>query len=187
MVTVTNRTIEGSLLVLEGMVDPVRLMEEMNSGRIAVGPRGVIGLIDATALTSDARIMANVMSLAIKNGAILRYGSLQSSLNQIPRSSSTSKSFAFGNQEQRLESLPPVPDDDRASEVSQAVIFSGVFASCIGINIFGGLFGLEDLTFWTNLVLGVAITLSSVGSTSTIIWHISKISDTYVIMEINII
>mmetsp|Transcript_17050 Transcript_17050/g.30606 ORF Transcript_17050/g.30606 Transcript_17050/m.30606 type:complete len:509 (+) Transcript_17050:78-1604(+) len=148
----------GAATAKEGMVDPVRLMEEMNSGGIAVGPRGVIGLIDATALTSDARIMASVMSLAIKNGAILRYGSLQSSLNPIPRSSSTSASFSFGNQEQRLESLPPVPDDDRASEVSQAVIFSGVCASCIGINIFSGLFGLEDLTFWTNLVLGVAIT-----------------------------
>jgi len=51
-----------------------------------------------------------------------------------------------------------VPDDDRATEVSQAVIFSGVVVGCIGINFFSGLFGLEDLTVWTNLVLGVAIT-----------------------------
>eukprot|EP00579_Thalassiosira_antarctica_P001584 CAMPEP_0201870028 /NCGR_PEP_ID=MMETSP0902-20130614/3304_1 /ASSEMBLY_ACC=CAM_ASM_000551 /TAXON_ID=420261 /ORGANISM="Thalassiosira antarctica, Strain CCMP982" /LENGTH=426 /DNA_ID=CAMNT_0048395599 /DNA_START=232 /DNA_END=1512 /DNA_ORIENTATION=- len=146
----------GAANAKEGMVDPMRLMEEMNSGRIAAGPRGVIGLIDATALTSDAGIMSNVLSLVIKNGAILRYGSLQRNINQFPRS--TSFAFGMNNQEQRLESLPPVPDDDRATEVSQAVIFSAVVASSIGVNVFSGLFGLEDLTFWTNLLLGVAIT-----------------------------
>jgi len=97
-----------------------------------------------------------VLSLVIKNGAILRYGSLQRNINQFPRS--TSFAFGMNNQEQRLESLPPVPDDDRATEVSQAVIFSAVVASSIGVNVFSGLFGLEDLTFWTNLLLGVAIT-----------------------------
>ncbi|KAL7530449.1 hypothetical protein ACHAWF_003379 [Thalassiosira exigua] len=115
----------------------------------------------ATALAADARIMANMLSLAIKNGAISRYGSLQGSINLFPRASSPASSFPFGmadNQEQRLESLPPVPDDDRATEVSQAIIFSGVVASCVGINVFSGIFGLEDLTCWTNLILGVAIT-----------------------------
>ena len=110
----------------------------------------------ATALTSDARIMAKVISLIIKNGSILNYGSLQSSINLFPRSSSYSMNF--NNQEQqRLESLPPVPDDERAAEVTQAAIFSGVIATCIGINIFGGLLGLENNGF-TNLILGVAIT-----------------------------
>eukprot|EP00578_Thalassiosira_sp_NH16_P015107 CAMPEP_0181112800 /NCGR_PEP_ID=MMETSP1071-20121207/20004_1 /TAXON_ID=35127 /ORGANISM="Thalassiosira sp., Strain NH16" /LENGTH=488 /DNA_ID=CAMNT_0023196789 /DNA_START=127 /DNA_END=1594 /DNA_ORIENTATION=+ len=145
----------------EGLVDPMRLMEEMNSGGISAGPRGVIGLIDATALTSDARIMANVLSLAIKNGAIARYGSLQGSINPIPQTNSAGPAFSFGNandQEQRLESLPAVPDDDRAAEVYQALLFSGVLASCIFVNVFSGLFGLEDLTVWTNLFLGVAIT-----------------------------
>ncbi|KAL7539392.1 hypothetical protein ACHAXR_009243 [Thalassiosira sp. AJA248-18] len=149
----------GAANAKEGLVDPMRLMEEMNSSRITAGPRGVIGLVDATALSSDARIMANMLSLTIKNGAILRYGSLQGSINLFPKTSASA--FAFGNtnnQEERLQDLPPVPDDDRATEVSQAVIFSGVLASCVGINVFSGLFGLEDLTIWTNLILGVAIT-----------------------------
>lgn len=104
--------------------------------------------------------MAKVISLIIKNGAIRNYGSLQGSINLFPRSSS---SFSFGggdsNQEQqRLETLPLVPDDDRSAEVSQAVLFSGVIATCIGINVFSGLFHWDDLTLWTNLILGVAIT-----------------------------
>lgn len=108
--------------------------------------------------------MANVLSLTIKNGAIMNYGSLQGNINLFPRStSSSSPAFSFGNnydqeQQNRLQSLPSVPNDDRASEVSQAVIFSGVLASCIAINVFSGLFRLEDLTTWTNLILGVAIT-----------------------------
>ena len=117
--------------------------------------------------------MANVLSLTIQNGAISRFGSLQGSLNPIPRSSySTSSSapssfasFSLGSsytqeQRKRLEGLPPVPDDDRAAEVSQAVLFSALVASCVGINVFNGLFGhfMDDITLWTNLFLGVAIT-----------------------------
>ena len=107
--------------------------------------------------------MANMLSLAIKNSAIQNYGSLQSSINLFP--SNTRSAFPFGNNNndiqaaamERLETLPPVPDDDRTAEVSQAVIFSGVLASCVGINVIAGPFGLEDLTFLTNSILGLGI------------------------------
>lgn len=127
--------------------------------------------IKATALTSDALLMAKMLSLTIQNGAISRFGSLQGSITPIPRSTSSSTpsfaSFAFGTtqeQQKRLESLPDVPDDDRAAEVSQAVLFSGLLASCVGINVINGLFGhsLDDITVWTNLLLGVAITTVAV-------------------------
>ena len=151
----------GAQNAKEGLIDPMRLMEEMNSSNIQCGARGIIGLIDATALTSDARIMSRVISLIIQNGAIRNYGSLQGSITPFPRSSSTNNPFAFGGggggeqqQQQKLESLPPVPDDERATEVSQAVIFSGVLATCVMINILG----IEDLTVVTNLILSVAIT-----------------------------
>eukprot|EP00970_Alexandrium_tamarense_P003892 scaffold658_cov184-Alexandrium_tamarense.AAC.3 len=103
--------------------------------------------------------MANVLSLAIKNGAIANYGSLQGTISPVPQ---TTNAFPFGggnkNQMERLQSLPAVPDDDRATEVSQAVIFATVVGSCLGVNVFGGLFGLEDLTPLANLVLGITTT-----------------------------
>jgi len=143
-----------------GLVDPIRLMEESNSNGITIGPRGIISLVDATALTSDVRIMAKVLSLAISNGSILRYGTLQGDINPIPQPSATV--FPFGNRNnngiERLQSLPPIPEDDRAAEVSQAVLFSGVVAACMAVNLFGGLFGMEDFTPFTNLILGVTIT-----------------------------
>jgi hypothetical protein len=105
--------------------------------------------------------MAKVLTLAIRNQSILRYGNLQGSVNPIPQSSASA--FPFGNRNnnndiERLQSLPPVPEDDRASEVSQAVLFSGIVGACLAVNVFGGLFGMEDLTPWTNLIVGVAVT-----------------------------
>lgn len=100
--------------------------------------------------------MANVLSLAIQNGAIARYGSLQRNIRPLPRAATTA--FAGGANDRLLDSVPPVPDDDRAAEVTQAFAFGAVVAACVGINAVGGLFGLQDLTFWTNLILGVAIT-----------------------------
>ncbi|KAL7518820.1 hypothetical protein ACHAWX_003623 [Stephanocyclus meneghinianus] len=150
---------EGASSANQGLIDPIRLLEEMNSSRIVAGPRGIISLIDATALTSDARIMAKVLSLAIGNGAISNYGSLQGTIDPIPQ---TSNSFTFGsnkkNQIDRMNNLPAVPDDDRATEVTQAITFTTVVGSCLALNIFGGLFGLDDLTPWTNLILGIAVT-----------------------------
>ena len=104
--------------------------------------------------------MSKVLSLAITNGSILRYGTLQGEISPIPQSQATA--FPFGNRNnddlERLQSLPPVPEDDRAAEVSQAVLFSGVVGGCIAVNVFAGLFGMEDLTPITNLILGVTIT-----------------------------
>jgi len=150
----------GAATATAGLVDPIRLIEEMNSSGIVAGQRGIISLIDATALTSDARVMANVLSLAIRNGALYNFGCLQGEITPFPRASTSP--FTFGNQNnklvEKLLSLPSVPDDDRAAEVSSALAFSAVVAACVVVNIFGGLFGLDDLTPIANLILGIAVT-----------------------------
>jgi hypothetical protein len=122
--------------------------------------------------------MANVLSLAKRNGAIRKYGSLQSDIDPIPRvqqqmqqqqqSSPTPFSFGRGSSSgsekerkmKRLLTLPPIPDDDRATEVTQAAIFGIMIASCIGINIYDGIFHtIDTITPWTNLVLGLAVSI----------------------------
>lgn len=108
-------------------------------------------------MASDARTMAKILSLAIQNGAISNYGTLQSTVNPFPRKSSFSPFGSNNQQLDRLQNLPPVPDDDRAAEISQAITFATVIGSCLAINIFGGLFGLDDLAPWTSLILGITI------------------------------
>lgn len=123
--------------------------------------------------------MANVLSLATRNGAIRKYGILQSDIDPIPRvqqmqqqqqqqqSSPTPFSFGRGSSSsgsdkgritKRLITLPPIPDDDRAAEVTQAAIFGIMIVSCISINIFDGMFHtMNEVSPWTNLILGLAI------------------------------
>lgn len=91
--------------------------------------------------------MARALSLAIRNGALVRYGRLQGAVRPLPRAAAAVA----------LDGVPPVPDDDRAAEVTQAVAAGAVVAACVGINAVGGLVGLEDLAVWTNLILGAAI------------------------------
>ena len=51
----------------EGLVDPFRLMEEMNSSRIVAGPRGVIGLVDVS-LSTSSLLCSSVQRFAIPSG-----------------------------------------------------------------------------------------------------------------------
>ncbi len=95
--------------------------------------------------------MADVLSLARRNGAITRYG---------PRSPSPPSSYlAYGRgaigrgmrNARRLASLPPIQIDDKALEVSQAVVFGSTIVTCVMINVLGGPLHLEDITPLTNL------------------------------------
>ena len=51
----------------EGLVDPFRLMEEMNASRIVAGPRGVIGLVDVS-LSTSSLLCSSVQRFAISLG-----------------------------------------------------------------------------------------------------------------------
>jgi hypothetical protein len=42
----------GSSSAKEGLIDPIRLIEEMNSSRIVAGPRSIISLIDVSVIDS---------------------------------------------------------------------------------------------------------------------------------------
>ena len=41
----------------EGLMDPMRLLEEMNSSGIIAGPRGIIGLIDVRARNKNTKLL----------------------------------------------------------------------------------------------------------------------------------
>ena len=115
----------------------------------------------ATALTSSARVAAEVLALAGRNGALARYGSLQGTVRPVPRAAATRGRWPSpaGPPADRdpLDGVPPVPDDDRAAEVAQAAACGAAVVACVGINVAAGPLGLDGLTPWTNLVLGAAL------------------------------
>lgn len=105
--------------------------------------------------------MTNIMSLGIKNGGITQYGQLQSEIVPMPSSASTKVLTPDGSskpREERLKNLPDVPVDDRGAEVTSALIASTIVGFCVAANILG----LEDVSPYTNLILGSILTVGLV-------------------------
>mmetsp|Transcript_95 Transcript_95/g.189 ORF Transcript_95/g.189 Transcript_95/m.189 type:complete len:477 (+) Transcript_95:139-1569(+) len=148
-------TADGDAKLISSLQDPFRLLEEMNTRRVGASPRSIMALVDASAKAQDAKIMAEALSLSLRNGGLSEYGTLQAELRPLPPSPSSRVRCPDGSmktREQRLDSLPDIPTDDRAKEISSALAASGVVATCAACNVLG----LEDITPYTNvLVTGI--------------------------------
>ena len=109
-------------------------------------------LSQATVKTEQAGVMAEIMSLALANGGLSQFGSLQKTVTMLPPAPSSRVRLLDGTtktRQQRLESLPNVPTDDRGSEVASALAVSGFCGICGLANIFA----LDDITPYSNLAL----------------------------------
>jgi len=111
------------------MEKPLKLLQEMNDRRVAASPRSISALIDTAATTENVRLMNLATSLSIQNGGLSQFGSLQSTIKQFPTSQAAAQS--------QLESLPPVPTDNRVSEVSSALSFLALVGSCFLLKAIG--------------------------------------------------
>mmetsp|Transcript_12551 Transcript_12551/g.23450 ORF Transcript_12551/g.23450 Transcript_12551/m.23450 type:complete len:525 (+) Transcript_12551:146-1720(+) len=142
--------------VIVALQDPIRLLEEMNSRRVPAGSRSVMALIDAAAAAQDAKIMAQVMSLAAKNRSISQYGILQREITPLPTSRDSRVKCPDGKTRtrgERLDSLPDVPTDDRGKEVTSALAVTTVLGLCW----VAGVLNLEDITPLTNTLWGLIV------------------------------
>jgi len=100
--------------------------------------------------------MSTVMSLALRNGAVDQYGGLQRTMSPLPQTPNTRVRCPDGKyktRQKRLEDLPDVPSDERGNEVASALGVGAVAALCVLAN----LFGMEDVTPYSNVVLGAII------------------------------
>ena len=106
--------------------------------------------------------MADILSLAVRNpGGLKQYGILQSSILDMPSSPTQKIVCPDGNRktrDERLESLPDVPTDDRGTEIASALATLGV----VGICFLANLFGLDDITPVTNLIWFSIVTVGVV-------------------------
>ena len=116
----------------------------------------------ATVKTQDALIMADVLSQAVRNpGGLKQYGILQSSILELPSSPTVRVLCPDGQRktrDERLERLPDVPTDDRGTEITSAVATLGV----VGICFLANLFGMDDITPFTNIVWFSIVTVGVV-------------------------
>jgi len=116
-----------------------------------------MALIDAAGSTQDVKAMSTVLSLALRNGRLSFYGSQQSSITPLPSSPNAFVPQTRTTRAERLESLAAVPTDNRAQEVSAAIITMGVVGVCLFVQGIGSGLGLEDLTPITSFILTTII------------------------------
>ena len=105
--------------------------------------------------------MAQVLSLGRRNSGILEYGALQGDILDLPSSPGTRVKCPDGQTKTRagrLASVPDVPVDDRATEVTSALAVAGLAGGCELTN----LAGLDDLAPGANLLLSFMITVGIV-------------------------
>jgi len=101
--------------------------------------------------TQNAKTMASIMSLAKRNGGLQQYGNLQMEITSMPPNPLSRVRCPDGSTKtryDRLQSLPTIPTDDRASEVSNALIVAGIVGFCWTVNVLG----LDDISPFTNFV-----------------------------------
>jgi len=146
-------TLTPSQLALETLKDPIRLVGEMNQRRVKASSRSLMALIDAAGSTQDAKAMATVLSLALRNGALSYYGSMQSSITPLPSSPNAFVLRTRTSRAQRLETLAAVPTDNRAAEVSAALTAMSVVGVCLLLQGFGNGLGLDEITPYTSFIL----------------------------------
>jgi hypothetical protein len=118
----------------------------------------------------DPRVMAAILSAAIANGAVRRYGSLQSDISPVP--------LNVKQKQDRLQKLADVPTDNRAKEVASALSTSGLLGVCflwnaaesiLGINNNGEqLLGSDDYSWITALVSSTSYSSIVIGTVVTV-------------------
>jgi len=147
------------------LADPLSLLEEMNGRRVRASPRSVSALIDAATTTENSPAMASVLSLAAANKSLGSYGNLQGAITTLPSNPSARVVCPDGKRRtraERLEILPPVPVDERAKELTAALVVTGVLSLCLIVQSVGGLFGMEDLAGPAGIIVGSAVTVGIV-------------------------
>ena len=101
--------------------------------------------------------MASVLSQCLRNPrGIAQYGSRQAELRLLPSTMNSQVRGPDGKVKtarERLDSVPNLPVDERASEVTAALLFAATVVSCETTN----LLGMSDVSPAANLVLAVVV------------------------------
>lgn len=148
----SDATLNPSQLAMKRMNDPIVLLEEMNGRKVRASNRSLMALIDATTTTNDPRTIAKILSLALKNGSISYYGTLQSSITTLPPTPNSKIPRSSMTRQERLDKLADVPVDERAKEISVALATMGICGGSFILQGVGNGLGLDELAFYTSFL-----------------------------------
>ena len=149
---------------LVAIQDCLDLMTEMNQARIPASQRSLMALLDAAAKTNSAPCLASVMRLAIRNNgpSIQQYGMQQRDIRLFTTNANAKILCPDGTQKtlrERLASVEPIPQDDRATEIASAGLFGAVALTNELINWNSSPDSFEHLGTSAILTIMIAVTV----------------------------
>jgi hypothetical protein len=107
--------------------------------------------------------MSKIMSLCRRNGGgTIQYGNQIAEVLALPSTPTTRIKCPDGStktRQERLQSVPDIPQDDRVQEIASALAVAAIAGACEATNLIGG---LEDIAPYANVVLGLMITIGVV-------------------------
>lgn len=115
----------------------------------------------STVKAQDAELMAQVLSLCLKNGGIQSFGSLQADILLLPSAPTSQIKCPDGSRKtrtERLASVADIPSDNRAKEVSSALAVAAVAAGCTLTDVMHA----DDITLYANTILSALLAVGLV-------------------------
>jgi hypothetical protein len=132
-------------------------------------------LLQSTVKAQDAQLMAQVLSLCLKNGGVQSYGSLQASILLLPSTPTSQVKCPDGSRKtrtERLASVADIPVDHRSNEVSSALAVAAVAAGCTLTDVVHA----DDITLYANTLLSAMLAVGVVDNFYDVIKSVSALA-----------
>jgi len=146
----------GAAMTMPQTFQPIyKLIEEMTEKNVRISPKSFAALVDAASLSRDLSVIQECMLLARRNGASRVFARGVGTLSPPPplRASTVAGGGAAASE---IDALPPVPHDERTSELGAGVAALTVLGGALMVEALGPLVHVDT---WpaTVVLVGAAV------------------------------
>jgi len=147
----------GAPLTMPQTFHPVyKLIEEMTEKDVQLTPKSFAALVDAASLSRDLSVIQECLLLGRRNGASRVFARGVGTLSPPPPLRATATAGAAAAAAAAIEALPPVPRDERTSELGAGVAALTVLGGALMVEALGPLVHVDT---WpaTVVLVGAAV------------------------------
>ena len=137
--------------------------------------------LQATVKVQEANTLATVMSMAMRNGGVTSYGSCLPDIMALPSTPQTRVKCPDGSvktRQERLDSVPPLPTDERVAEVGSALTVVAIAGGC---ELTDFISGLQDVAPAAHVILTAMITIGVLDN----FYDVIKTTSSFAMQQVN--
>ena len=130
----------GAPMTMPQTFQPIyKLIEEMAEKSVRITPKSFAALVDAASLSRDLSVIQECMLLARRNGASRVFARGVGTLSPPPPLRASATAGGAGGSAAEIDALPPVPHDERTSELGAGVVALTVLGGALMVEALGPL------------------------------------------------